>query len=144
MAKDKGDPGDPRSWVGDEARRILGEGIPDMELPRWVTWERDLDIVAAWREAGYSSREAEALRYEGLDPAAAAAWRAEGAELTLIAEALRSRMGPVPAVQWWQAGFGPYDATSLMDTGIDLQAATQLQGELGSVAAVMRTLEDER
>lgn len=129
------------SWIdarvtAERVREADGHGISDVELLRWVGWERRVERVAAWRAVGWTANEAVRLQRTGLTPAASAAWRAAGLDVPLILEAVEYGLGPAEAGEWWRSGFPMELAENLQARRIDVQGALRLKEKLGTVAAV--------
>lgn len=120
-------------------RRAADRGIDAEELLRWVGWERDPDEIAAWREVGWTSREAGRLAFfRSLTPTRAIAWREAGFDVPMIEAATVLEISLDEAAAWWAAGFQPRWAGVLLDKGVGLDEARRLKQQLGRIDLVLR------
>lgn len=129
------------AWVdvavrSEEVAAAAPFGISAVELLPWVGWLRDPAKIAAWREVGWTSREAEQLDALCLSPAYTAEWRAAGLDVRLILEGVEYEFGPKCAGEWWRAGFTLRDADLLMTEGLELEGALKMKARYGSAARV--------
>ena len=120
--------------------RAAAHGISDVELLRWVAWQRDVGRIAAWREVGWTAHEAYRLQLLGITPDSSRPWRAAGLDVDLVVDAVSYELAPTTASAWWEAGFAPRGAEALLERGIDRECARALKDRLGTAEAVVRAV----
>lgn len=128
-------------WVGQAWRpvalqRAAAVGVSELEMLQWLAVSRLPDVVRAWRDAGWTVREALELQ-PLLTPQQSVAWRAAGLDVNRIREAHRTRLDLQQAKAWRDAGWPLLIAGSLVARGSRLEDAQELLSEVGSRGRVV-------
>ena len=120
--------------------QAAGHGICDVELLRWTGWERDVRRIAAWRDVGWTAREAYRLHGVGITADASRTWRAAGLDVDLVIDAAAYQLSPAAAAAWWLEGFAPRAADALLERAVDVDCARLLKYRLGTAEAVVHAV----